>query len=325
MEIGRYYSIQNDFPKNYRLDYKGTSDVVPPELMEKIGHLKAYLFFFERLLLDHAHRLSSISTTLSVYQTINPGESELERLTKEIPDFDARNITVDKLDGAESVEDSLKALEEKHQVVEHLLARFATIYKAIDDPSQQTELLQTLDAKISLLKDIPVINSQRGLGVPLSPNYSNVWDQNLLSGFEKRMIRLLGLRNQNFILQKLTEIPGAQPAGFYCIEHILLAQRWDEGLFPKKYNRAAELLHDYLIELSAGRLSNDTYSFQLSIIIPDWYRSWNGRRQLVESAIKEEVPAHILPHFHWLDKKSMSELEILFADWLEAILHLYSQ
>ncbi len=316
--IGEYRTIQDDFPKNYRLDHQGDSTLLPEGISIKVQQLKHYLFFFERILVDYAHRLAKFGSTLSIDQDQNSEEDEYLRLARSIPDLTSYELAKDLVDPAPIEEGSAKAVTDKHRLLDHMLARFATVYQGIDRDEK------SLSSKIKLLKDIASVSGQRGLGIPLNRDSKTIWEGDLLSGFEKRIHRLLGI-NAHPTLQKLTEINAKEPQGFYFVEHLLLVQTWDEGLFPKKYNRAAELLQEYLLDLSHQQRSREFYSFQISIVLPAWYPAWNQQRAVIEKVIRAEVPAHILAHFHWLDKADLTEFEILFADWMEAILHLNNQ
>lgn len=324
--LREYYSIQNDFPQNYRLREGQLSDKAPEMLKVRVRQFKAYLTFFERILINYLDKLYSLHELLSVKQRPEISENELERLKKQLPDLDLlKLINENKYEStAASPQGHHDKLIQKHKILDHLLARFATSYTPVmTELSDSKTLEKALQAKIMLLKDIPIVTRKKGLGFPVKPQEKEVWDSNLLSGFQKRLYRLLGVKNDDFKHFQLSRVRGREPVGFYLVEHILLIEREEKNLFSKKFNRAAELLYDYISHLSAEDQPHDPYSFQMTIILPDWYPSWRKRRNTVENAIKKEIPAHILPYFHWLNKKNMGEFEILYEDWLKALLQLY--
>ena len=67
--------------------------------------------------------------------------------------------------------------------------------------------------------------------------------------------------------------------------------------------------------------SPDPFSFQLSVILPDW----PGRlqipsfRQLVIETFIAETPAHITLYFHWCDRPTLAEFETTQAIWLQQL------
>ncbi|MDZ8104393.1 MAG: hypothetical protein RM338_02030 [Nostoc sp. DedQUE12a] len=63
----------------------------------------------------------------------------------------------------------------------------------------------------------------------------------------------------------------------------------------------------------------DPYSFQLSFVFPDWQFQNENFRKLIYKIISAEIPAHITPYFHWLDKSKMQDFERYYTHWLNTI------
>jgi hypothetical protein len=63
----------------------------------------------------------------------------------------------------------------------------------------------------------------------------------------------------------------------------------------------------------------DPYSFQLSFVFPDWQFQNENLRKLIYKVIFAEIPAHITPYFHWLDKSKMQDFERSYTHWLNTI------
>jgi hypothetical protein len=63
----------------------------------------------------------------------------------------------------------------------------------------------------------------------------------------------------------------------------------------------------------------DPYSFQISILIPDWPAKFRNLtfKHLLEKTIYLETPAHIYAHVYWLDHKQMRDFEEAYKLWLE--------
>jgi len=63
----------------------------------------------------------------------------------------------------------------------------------------------------------------------------------------------------------------------------------------------------------------DPYSFQLSFVFPDWQFQNENFRKLIYKIISAEVPAHITPYIHWLNKSKMQDFERYYTHWLNTI------
>ncbi|PSR52335.1 hypothetical protein AHMF7605_01755 [Adhaeribacter arboris] len=65
----------------------------------------------------------------------------------------------------------------------------------------------------------------------------------------------------------------------------------------------------------------DPYSFQISILIPDWPAKFRNKtfKHLLEKTIYMETPAHIYPQVYWLDHKQMRQFEEAYKLWLEEL------
>ena len=65
----------------------------------------------------------------------------------------------------------------------------------------------------------------------------------------------------------------------------------------------------------------DPYSFQISFVFPNWLPRFENDnfKQLIYNIISAEIPAHITPYFHWLDKTKMKSFETHYQYWLNTI------
>lgn len=69
----------------------------------------------------------------------------------------------------------------------------------------------------------------------------------------------------------------------------------------------------------------DPYSFQLSFIFPNWKFQNENFRKLIYRIISAEIPAHITPYYHWLDKSEMQDFERSYTHWLNTIVDKNAQ
>lgn len=91
-----------------------------------------------------------------------------------------------------------------------------------------------------------------------------------------------------------------QSEGLHILEHILLR--------PKGQSKVG-------MSFVKGE---DFFSFKISVIFPSWTaRCYDKQfRMLAEETVCLNVPAHIVPEFHWLDFQQMYEFETLYERWL---------
>jgi len=62
----------------------------------------------------------------------------------------------------------------------------------------------------------------------------------------------------------------------------------------------------------------DAYSFVMTVFLPAWPQRFREKknRQLLESIVQRECPAHILPRIIWLTPKDMCRVETSYKKWL---------
>ncbi|MYM67120.1 hypothetical protein GTP45_09790 [Pseudoduganella sp. FT55W] len=101
------------------------------------------------------------------------------------------------------------------------------------------------------------------------------------------------LRQRLIGLNKATE-------GFHLLEHVLLRPR------------VAATQHD---------VKSDFYAHRVSVVLPGFTARFRdqGCRAWVEELIAQNLPAHILPTFYWLDFAFLAQFELRYARWLELV------
>ena len=84
-----------------------------------------------------------------------------------------------------------------------------------------------------------------------------------------------------------------------------------------------DILHEFVKndtgEWVSSRQSPDPFSFQMSVILPDWpvrFQSSNVK-QLIYDTLIAETPAHITLYIHWFNPEKMREFETIYALWLQ--------
>lgn len=331
-DFGDYYSIQNHFPEIYGIGKYGVPrqpwsmseahaqiiDGSAPDSTftaaeqqwasarqnARARQLKAYLLIFEQIMANFLANLQELSRLFSLddqlqqsYFTqmldddIVPAVAEIYRdppaqigakMGQQLRKYDKfshrRNRILDYL---------LGIFGEKFS--QHSLRRF-NYYHSGQELKQELIL-----NKIAFLEHMADLSRKRAGGFNyLEPS----WDTANVSGLEKKVNILLGLRN----LQKRSLAKDAPPSaceGCHIIEHILLRPLGGES-------------HD-------RQVPENFYSFKISVLFPGWTPRFENPefRKLAEETVSLCCPAHVLPVFYWLDFAKMEEFEGLFRGWLE--------
>ena len=200
---GSYTTIQNDFPETYGIGQSGLAARATEKRKSQAKQLKGYLLFFDKILASYFQHLSKTSQLLSVKGKLDKtyftqaveGIKDFDELVKDYPnDNDAlTNILFEQQDNS---------IERRNNILDHLMARFAEKF------GEYAFLMKTLYGsaaneivlanKKAFLNDYKVISLERGGAF----NYyeqpeENLWDTNNVSGLQKRISRLLGLKNYN--------------------------------------------------------------------------------------------------------------------------------
>lgn len=220
-----YWPVQYDYPQTYGIGVYGLPPGSTPERVAQQRQLKGYLMFYEQLLADfysqlsNAHRLFSIETIKQTY---------FAQFLKEIKDIEPvyntsgmfgslENVlsnpdaTTDLKNGWQSLYEDKSTFEDRrNRFLDHLLSRFAESFNDYallmyrinyeDKTEEKISFKDVSDSKSNVLKNYPVISSERGKAFnyfPQKADYSidtaQLWDTGNVSGLEKRISFLAGI------------------------------------------------------------------------------------------------------------------------------------
>ncbi len=213
----KYHSIQHHFPKTYGISHWGLPPDALVERQKQAKQLQGYLLLFDQVLANYLSQLSSVKNLFSVKEETQTYFTQLVKDFKD-PAFLFKNYTeILKADGsldvvaswensrtsvqnAAELKESPQFYKRRNSFIDHLLSRFSeSFYEYVSIyfnlfPEQTTDK-NMLEVKTNFLKNYPEYSSNRAL----SYNYSlaaQLWDeQENISGFEKRVQRLLGFQN----------------------------------------------------------------------------------------------------------------------------------
>ncbi|PKH50314.1 hypothetical protein CXF68_06195 [Tenacibaculum sp. Bg11-29] len=202
INTNEYTTIQNDFPDTYGIGQEGLSVHVTNERKSKAKQLKGYLTFFDQILATYFKHLSEVKTLLSV-----SGQEKRTYFTQAVKDIkDFKDIVNEYPESNDTELTKLllsqfdNNIERRNSILDHLLARFAErfgeytfLMKALYGTATDEIVLSNKEA---FLKDYKVISSNRGLAFNYKESEENLWDTNNVSGFQKRIARLMGITNE---------------------------------------------------------------------------------------------------------------------------------
>lgn len=320
--IGRYRSIQGQFPAAYGIGPLGLPESADPRRKAQAKQLKAYLLFFDQVLANYFAQLGNARKLFSFYDPeprsyfsqaveddglglreiiaddLETHAAEVARLT----DLTAWEVTP--VDG-----DDPAASGRKNRFMSHLLARFAeqfTDYSLFRYARINEQNL--IEVKSAFLRNYHGIGSFRGCGFDYTLPSGGTGNA---LGLERRVRLKLGMSPRR--RGKLADMEeNADDSGFYVLEHILLRP----GAADEMKN---ELRPSAFIKGPAGE---DPYSRRISYVFPDWVRKYaeSGYRSLIEGTLCEETPAHIHAHLRWLDCQRMADFESAYGTWIDGMI-----
>ncbi|EJG02605.1 hypothetical protein [Flavobacterium sp. F52] len=199
-----YTTIQNDFPETYGIGEVGLPTRASIERKSKAKQLKGYLLFFDQILGSYFKQLGQVSELLSV-----SGNLTRTLFTQVVKDIEGANDIVDGYDNY--TDDSITELlfdqqdnniERRNNILDHLLSRFAEnfseyvfVNKTIYGNTTDQVVLRD---KENFLKDYKVVSKDRGNAFDYYKQpIANLWNTNNVSGAEKRISRLIGIKDYN--------------------------------------------------------------------------------------------------------------------------------
>lgn len=363
LDLNEYNSVQFDFPLVYKLKPGQLGSKDNNETRGKVKQLKAYLSFYDQYLINNTSQVGNLNELFAV----NPSDERTYFFDSLdiIPGMDEFLSTDYPSDLPDVIENREIRLDRRNQFLDHLLARYCedpldfralqtfylNLYPDFNTLSEQDQRNVLADisemiisAKRQFLEEYTELSAERALGfnyLKLAEGGSvDVWDTPNVSGFEKRVSRLLGIQNYNrrTLSDISTGIPG-DGEGFHLVEHILLR--------PKSNGLGDITDIDELLNAAVEyTVYPDPYSFIVTIVFPSGFErdfsdpnsipvsvlesqrfQFRNMRAHTEQLIRRELPAHVLFHIFWLDRNSgatnnldtpsLNEFETSLRNWLE--------
>ncbi|MGI9650988.1 hypothetical protein [Chryseobacterium sp. RLHN22] len=257
-DIANYATILNEFPDTYGVGISGIIGNQNPEREALAKQLKGYLLFFDQILAGYFKHLEKIKEVLSVNGDLKrtyftQALKNIKGFDELVSDYDTTND--DKL--TDSLYEELdNSVERRNEVLDHLISRFAETF------SDYTFLMKSLygnsadeivlSNKESFLNEYQSLSKDRGLGY----NYtlfsdSDIWNTNNISGAQKRIARLLGLKD--YTQRSLSQ----SPVSIIETQDINGKSTYTWKVKDKGGNIVLSSVNAYKIEYNANKNLND--------------------------------------------------------------------
>lgn len=207
-------TIQNDFPENYGIGRAGLPPWVDEARKAKAKQLKGYLLFFDQVLANYFAHLGKVKDLLSVNQHLKTtwfaqAVNDIAGFEELVNDYsnDDENLTALLFSHIKNND------ERKIQLLDHLISRFAEkfsdyafLMKQLYGKYATTAAIEARERFLSEYGDIYETGILRNRGIGnwrgSAFNYfmqaaENLWDTSNVSGIEKRLALLAGMKDYN--------------------------------------------------------------------------------------------------------------------------------
>lgn len=130
-ELDQYISIQDEFPKTYKMGKEGIADSETDLRKAQRLQYKAYLLFFDQLLADYLSQLNSVKDILSwregkdrTYLFKKLSDEEITDFSKVFSEYKRYNEDCEEINYGEIIDSKSVRLDRKNRFLNHLIARF---------------------------------------------------------------------------------------------------------------------------------------------------------------------------------------------------------
>lgn len=276
-DLADYYSIHHDFPLTYGIGNDGLPQTAPPLRQSQARQLKGYLIFFDQLLANYLAQLAHVRDLFSWESEDQRQEHQRTYFTQILSNIPAvteiiRNyqrcsgsdlpdtVPIDYPTFLDYIsEDSVTYQERRNRFLDHLLARFAenfTDYVGLNyrlEGGKRKEI-DIINDKAYFLQEYPFLSRDRFRAF----NYCDcetVWDTDNVSGWQKRVSRLLGIKD--ITRRSLSHYEIVEETGDYII--ILNDDSGDLSLITQQTYPTLETAQEGLEELLSLALNPNHY------------------------------------------------------------------
>ena len=197
-ELNDYYPLQYSLPLTYGVGLDGLPATVSLERKSQAKQLKAYLMFYEQVLVNYLEQISHVQELFALDTTVD--RTYFDRLisSKEIKGLDeiVSGLTANGLHGL--LETTEVFSDRRNRFLDHLLARFAENFNEYAlmlysySTSKAFADAKLIKDKVNLLKDFPFMSANRAKAINYK-DQGHVCSSENVAGLQIRIKRLLGM------------------------------------------------------------------------------------------------------------------------------------
>lgn len=194
-------TLQNDFPDTYGISPFGLPSAASVARKSQALQLKGYLIFFDQILATYFSQLGKVRDLFAIDRGLLP--TYFTQAVKELTDLDKLVEDYPENDDALLSEKIISFLddniERRNEILDHLLARFAEQFSEYSFLMSELygeasdELI--IASKEQFLQEYVSLSGARFKSFDYTS--SELWDTSNISGSEKRIARLSGMKNYN--------------------------------------------------------------------------------------------------------------------------------
>lgn len=197
-DLTGYYPLQYSLPLTYGVGYEGLPSTASAKRKAQAKQLKAYLLFYEQLLVNYMEQLAHVKDLFAVDPTVQHSYFSRLLTSTEIKGLDEIISSLADANLQQLEESQTVFLDRRNRFLDHLLARFAEQFNdyalMLYSYSQSKEVAddKLIKDKIAFLKDYPFMSYNKAR----SFNYKDpgkVCHPDNIAGLTMRIRRLLGI------------------------------------------------------------------------------------------------------------------------------------
>jgi hypothetical protein len=202
-DVGDFTTLQDSLPLNYGVGRRGFDGSAEINRVAKARQLQAFLLVFDQLLANYLAQLANLRELLSTDPLLR--QSYFTRAVEDFPDMSEIFTQKDpeayaSLMESSRAENDLRWAERRSRILNHLLARFGEVFTDHVLMHYSTEGLNSIEelveCKRRFFAEIPSLSYHRYQAHDIL-DADQIWDTANVSGFEKRLGRLLGFASSD--------------------------------------------------------------------------------------------------------------------------------
>lgn len=198
-DLKSYFAIQNSLPLVYGTGYEGLPDSASDERKGQARQLKAYLMFFEQLLVNYLGQLNNLGQLFSTSNTVRQTQFPILLKNNDISDIEILYDSLNELSLYQITESTDEFLVRRNKFLDHAIARFSESFSEYAlllysyQEKRSVNSAELINIKTGFLKQFPYQSAfkAQSFDYTFKPDIDIRKD---MSGLHNRISALLGLQ-----------------------------------------------------------------------------------------------------------------------------------